>query len=264
MALRNKILCCLLTIFILGASVFSSIAAENPSFSWYCKRTKDHTQPTLPTEFLFIQEENAYYVDTQHSNPNAEEKVIYLTFDAGYENGNVAKILDILNKNHVPAAFFILTHLVDQYPDLVQRMAEEGHLICNHTSKHKDMSKMANEEDFKNEIEALEIFYRQKTGKEIAKFFRPPEGKFNRQTLKNATALGYTTIFWSFAYADWDNKNQMAPSAAKKKILDHIHNGEILLLHPTSSTNVAILDDVIQTLKADGYRFASLNELSKA
>ena len=116
--------------------------------------------------------------------------------------------------------------------------------------------------DFRAELERLENVYREITGRELSKYFRPPEGRFNRQTLEWASEFGYKTVFWSFAYADWDNGKQMNESAAKKKILDNIHNGAVILLHPTSSTNAAILGDVIDELKSQGYTFGTLDDLT--
>ena len=243
-------LLCLILIFTLFTSIIAS-AKEN---SWYCIRTPDHKRPPLPSEFNYIKDYNGYYI-------GEDEKVVYLTFDAGYENGNVERTLDILKAQDVPGAFFVLSNLINQNPDLIIRMADEGHLICNHTSKHPDMTKMATIGEFKSEIDALEKLCIDITGKEVAKYFRPPEGKFNEQTLQFANELGYKTIFWSFAYADWDNNNQMSEAKAKEKILSNIHNGAIILLHPTSETNTRILEDVITELKAQGYRFGSLDEL---
>ena len=245
---------CLILICVSSLSVISSAATGNKSLSWYCIRTKDHSRAPLPNEFQFISEYDGYYI-------GKDEKVVYLTFDAGYENGNVAKTLDILRENSVPGAFFVLSNLIDKNPELIKRMADEGHLVCNHTSKHPDMSKISSEDDFKRELSALEELCYERTGVRVSKYFRPPEGKFSRETLSLAKQLGYKTIFWSFAYADWDNNNQMSESAAKDKILSNIHNGAIILLHPTSETNAKILDDVIKELKNQGYRFGSLDEL---
>ena len=248
---------------VVCALIFSPLsltaAASNPNgYSWYCKRTSDHSQPPLPTEFGFITNANGYYL-----GDDPDEKVIYLTFDAGYENGNVAKIVDILNQNEVTGAFFILSNLINTDPMLVQKMADSGHTVCNHTSKHKDMSKVGDYDSFKNELTALEDLYREKIGGEVAKYFRPPEGRFSEETLLYAKRMGYKTIFWSFAYADWDNGNQMSESAAIEKIMKNIHNGAVVLLHPTSDTNAAILDRVIKKLKDMGYRFGTLDELTR-
>lgn len=227
---------------------------------WYAKRTSDHTQPPLDANLRVIEKYNAYYVDKTKSASDSE-KVLYLTFDAGYENGNIAKILDTLKKHNAHAAFFILEHLITKETELVRRMAEEGHIVANHTRKHRDMSQFTDFEEFSKELSGLEEVYRQYIGREMAKYYRPPEGRFSELNLKFADDLGYKTVFWSFAYADWDNSKQPDPQAAIDKILKHTHNGAIILLHPTSATNAAILDRLLTEWKAQGYRFGSLDEL---
>jgi peptidoglycan-N-acetylmuramic acid deacetylase len=212
---------------------------------------------------LFIENYGGYYVDKRYDENNSD-KVIYLTFDAGYENGNVSKILDVLKKENVSAAFFVLDNLIIRNKDLIIRMADEGHLVCNHTSKHLDVTKCTTIDEFRSELKLLENNYELATGRQMPKYFRPPEGKFSQKSMEYASELGYKTIFWSFAYADWDNSSQMSHDAAKEKIMSNIHNGEIMLLHPTSATNAAILGDVICELKALGYRFGTLDELINA
>ena len=145
--------------------------------------------------------------------------------------------------------------------DLIQKMLDNGHTIANHTLRHKDMSKMNSKEEFKSELESLEALYQREYGTEMVKIYRPPEGKFSEENLKWAQELGYKTVMWSFAYADWDNGRQMSTEKAKRKILDNIHNGEIMLLHPTSSTNAEIIKDLIVELKNQGFRFATVEEL---
>lgn len=236
-------------------------AARDTAFSWYCVRNKDHKQPIADANMRFIEQYNGYYIDHKHHD-QSDEKVVYLTFDAGYENGNIEKILDILKQEQVTGAFFILGNLIERNPDLVKRMGTEGHIVANHTNHHKDMTTLDQPEAFQKELDSLNDLYRNVIGQDLAKYYRPPEGKFDERSMVYANQLGYKTIFWSLAYADWDNANQPSPESAKKKILDNIHNGAIILLHPTSSTNVCILSEVIQTLKHDGYRFGTLDELT--
>ena len=235
--------------------------AERASYNWYCKHVKDHVQPTVGADVAFAEELDAYFIDHRHTDHQAEDKVVYLTFDAGYENGNVRRVLDVLKAEEVTGAFFILGGLVKHYPDLVQRMADEGHLVCNHTLRHKDMSQM-NDEDFLKELKDLETLYAQTVGGQMASYYRPPEGRFSRENLTCAQQNGYKTVFWSFAYPDWDNDKQLSHDRAKQIIMENIHNGEVMLLHPTSSTNASILGEVIRELKAEGYRFGSLDELT--
>ena len=249
-------LCISLTFF-----VTVSASSECKIYNWYCVRRSGNVQPSCEKNMEFIENYNAYYIDKNHGD-NSSDKVVYLTFDAGYENGNVAKILDAMKQENVTGAFFILSHLVESNTDLVRRMADEGHLVCNHTSRHRDMTKYHSKEEFTAELKALESIYTEKTGKRMSPYYRAPEGKFTEENLKFASELGDKTVFWSFAYADWDNEHQMSHSAARKKILDNIHNGAVLLLHPTSATNAAILGDVIRTLKGMGYRFGTLDELT--
>ena len=187
---------------------------------------------------------------------------MYLTFDAGYETGNVAKILDAMKEEGVTGTFFVLGNLIEKNGDLIKRMAEEGHTVANHTFSHKNMTKVDSYEDFCAELQRLEIAYKSLTGEDMPKYYRPPEGVFDERTMKFAKDAGYKTIFWSFAYADWDNNKQMSPERAKAKIMENIHNGAVILLHPTSATNAEIIGDVIRELKQEGYRFGSMEELT--
>lgn len=253
---------CFVCVLLSFCSFSSSCYARNSgSYSWYCVHVKNHLQPHVGSDIAFAETFGGYYIDHCHASPEAEEKVIYLTFDAGYENGNVAKILDVLKEEEAPAAFFILGHLIQHDTDLVKRMAEEGHLVCNHTVSHKDMS-LLDDAAFLEELRLLESLYTEKTGYRMASYYRPPEGKFSKENLACAQKNQYKTIFWSFAYPDWDNAHQPALEKAKKIILENAHNGEVMLLHPTSDTNAAILKDVIRTLRTEGYRFGTLDELT--
>ena len=255
---KNCIFVILSMLFVMLFSI-NVCAAGDGDYSWYCVHVKNNRQPSSDPQFDFIKEYDGYYIDNNHGDDNAE-KVIYLTFDAGYENGNIEKILDVLKRQNVPSAFFVLGNLIKTEPDLVTRMFDEGHLVCNHTYSHKTMVNKSAEE-FKNELAALEKACCETIGRDLDKYYRPPEGRFDKASLNYAKEMGYKTVFWSFAYADWDNNKQMSAESAKKKILDNVHNGEVMLLHPTSATNAQILDDVIVTLKGQGYRFGTLDEL---
>ena len=255
---KRKILTAICSILVCIGSL--TVSAQEGAYGWYCKRNKEHRQPLMDAELRWVEENHGYYVDHAHNDQN-EEKVIYLTFDAGYENGNVAKILDVLKKENVQGTFFVLAHLIENDTELVCRMANEGHIVANHTASHKDITKFESKEALQAELVGLETLYREKTGREMPRYFRPPEGKFSKQSMVWLSELGYQTIFWSIAYADWDNSKQPSPEYAKAKILDHVHNGAIILLHPTSATNAAILGDVIAECRAQGYRFESLDAL---
>lgn len=248
----KKLLCICTLVFILTTTVNSN--------GWYCKHEKNGRVPDCPPEFSFINEHNGYYVNKKAAE--AGDKVIYLTFDAGYENGNVEKILDTLKEKEVCGAFFILENLIKRNPELVKRMENEGHLICNHTAHHKNMSKVTSEKEFADELTALEKCASEELGITVSKFYRPPEGEISEANAILSEKLGYTTVMWSFAYADWDNARQMSEEKAMNKILDSVHCGEIMLLHPTSETNAKILGSLIDKLKSDGYRFGSLDELT--
>ncbi len=246
---------------MLFAAMLALPASAEGAMGWYCVRNKAHKQPQLGSDLTWVEQFDGYWIDSRYGD-ETEEKVLYLTFDAGYENGNVERILNTLKEKDVPGAFFILGNLIERNPELVRRMASEGHTVCNHTYGHPDMTKMQSKEAFAEELRKLEGAYFELIGEEIARFYRPPQGTFDRQNMEWAHELGYKTIFWSFAYADWDNAKQPDPEKAKQKILDNIHNGAVLLLHPTSAVNAAIIGDVIDTLKADGWRFGTLDELT--
>ena len=236
------------------------LADTSKAFGWYAKRNKEHKLPAIDNGMDFITEYGGIYGDTTAAAKG--EKVIYLTFDAGYENGNVEKILDTLKKHNATGAFFILSNLIKRAPELVKRMAEEGHVIGNHTLSHPDMTKISDIDSFSAQLKGLEALALDTLGVKISNFYRPPEGRFSRRDLGFAHELGYKTVFWSFAYADWDNAKQPSEEAAFKIITENAHPGEIMLLHPTSATNAAVLDRVLTALEADGYRFGSLNELA--
>ena len=265
LTISKKLICLMISsvcLFTALAGIGAVKASGSTPMGWYCVRAQNHEQPRLDPPMAYIESYDGYYIDHRHTDPLAEDKVVYLTFDAGYENGNVAKILDTLKAEAVPGAFFILGNLPESEPRLVRRMAEEGHLVCNHTFTHKDMTG-SHAPQLEQELCRLETACRDLCGVEVAKFFRPPEGKFDRAMLTEAQRLGYKTIFWSFAYADWDNSNQPHPEAAIQKILGNAHNGAVILLHPTSATNAAILGQVISELKSQGYRFGTLYELTE-
>lgn len=192
---------------------------------------------------------------------NTEEQKIYLTFDAGYENGVTEKILDVLKKHEISATFFLVGNYLEQEPDLVKRMVAEGHTVGNHTYHHYDMSKISDEASFRKELEDLEALYKQVTGKEMEKYYRPPQGCYSEENLKMAQALGYHTVFWSLAYVDWINDKQPTEQDAFSKLIPRIHNGAVVLLHSTSATNGEILDALLTQWKSMGYTFGTMEEL---
>ena len=191
-----------------------------------------------------------------------EENIIYLTFDCGYENGNTPAILDALQKHQAPAAFFVVGNFLSDQPDLVKRMAAEGHIVGNHTWSHPDMSKISTQEAFSEELNRVSALYQETTSQEMVKFYRPPQGKYSTQNLQMAKDLGYQTFFWSLAYVDWYQDQQPTHEEAFKKLTGRIHPGAIVLLHNTSSTNAEILDELLTKWEEMGYSFGSLDQLA--
>ena len=192
---------------------------------------------------------------------NTTEKVIYLTFDAGYENGCTAQILDALKKHNVSATFFLVGNYLEKNPDLVRRMVAEGHTVGNHTMHHYDMSRISDPAAFQKELEDLEKLYEQTVGEPMQKYYRPPQGIYSEENLRQAKNLDYKTVFWSLAYVDWKNDDQPTAQAAFNKLLPRIHPGAVVLLHSTSKTNAAILDELLTRWEDMGYRFAPIQEL---
>lgn len=192
---------------------------------------------------------------------DGNEKVIYLTFDCGYENGNTAPILDALKKHDAPAAFFVVGHFLETAPELVRRMVEEGHTVGNHTYHHPDMSSISNLNDFGKELNDVESLFYEITGTKLSPYYRPPQGKANAENIQMAQELGYYTVFWSLAYVDWDTEKQPSRSDALGKLTSRIHSGAVVLLHNTSQTNGEILDELLTRWEELGYRFAPLSEL---
>lgn len=199
---------------------------------------------------------NAYYLG------DTSQKVIYLTFDCGYENGYTASILDTLKKHNAPAAFFVVGNMIESAPDLIRRMVAEGHIVGNHTYHHPDMSSISEQSAFQKELESLETLFQETTGQTMSKYYRPPQGKYSESNLKMAKEMGYHTFFWSLAYVDWYENKQPTHEEAFKKLLGRIHPGAIVLLHSTSKTNGEILDELLTKWEEMGYRFGSLDEIA--
>lgn len=225
--------------------------------SWFFKPNNKGLPPEEPAEVIELLKNNeGYYLG------NTKEKELYLTFDEGYENGYTNDILDILKKHNVKAAFFVVKPYLKSNPDIIKRMADEGHLVCNHSAHHPSMAKITDFEKFKKELSEVEDLYKEITGKDMPKYFRPPMGRYSELSLHYTKELGYKSIFWSLAYYDWDPKKQPNPEEGKKKLLQRTHNGSIILLHAVSKTNKNILDDLLTTWKEQGYSFKTLDQLS--
>ena len=231
----------------------STSSLSNKKIGWGIKRNDNHEQPDLGSKNKELLEKYDGI-----AMGNKEEKIVYLTFDEGYEAGYTPKLLDILKQNNVKAAFFITAHYLNTQSELVQRMIDEGHIVGNHTVNHKSMPDLS-EDEIKKEILDLHQSIYEKFDYEM-KYIRPPKGEFSERTVKISDSLGYKTVMWSFAYEDWDEKNQPSHEKAIKKIEDNFHNGEIILLHGNSKTNLEVLDEVIKKAKEEGYEFKSLDE----
>ena len=223
--------------------------------NWGLSFQQDGEPPVANASFEELKKYNAYYAE------DTKEKRIYLTFDAGFENGNTEAILDALKKHHVPATFFVVGTYIKNNPELIRRMKEEGHTVGNHTYHHPDMSQISTKESFEKELQDVEAEYQKITGEEMTKFYRPPQGKYNEDNLRMAKELGYHTFFWSLAYVDWYEDDQPTKEEAFDKLLRRIHPGAIVLLHSTSKTNAEILDELLTKWEEMGYTFGSLKQL---
>ena len=214
------------------------------------------TQPTGSLSKEELAEYDAWYLGAD------TEKVPYLTFDCGYENGNTEKILDALHKHNAKATFFVVGHFLESAPDLVKRMKEEGHMVGNHTWHHPDMDTIAEEAKFREELDLVAAKYKEITGEELNHFYRPPQGKYNLNNLAMAKKLGYQTIFWSLAYVDWNVDAQPTKEEAFSKLTGRVHPGAVVLLHNTSKTNGEILDELLTKWEEMGYHFGTLEDLT--
>ena len=243
--------------YVLGAfaaTVIPSVPASADG-NWGLSFQQEGKPPVANATADELKQYNAWYADL------SGEKVIYLTFDAGYENGNTPMILDTLKKHQVPAAFFVVGNYLETSPDLVKRMVSEGHIVANHTYHHPDMSKISDPESFAKELSSLETSYTEITGENMRKYYRPPQGKYSKANLQMAKALGYQTFFWSLAYVDWLADAQPSKEEAFDKLLGRIHPGAIVLLHNTSKTNGEILDELLAKWEEMGYTFSTLKKL---
>ena len=223
--------------------------------NWGLSFQTDGEPPIANASMEELAKFNAYYAQ------NTTEKVLYLTFDAGFENGNTPIILDALKKHNAPATFFVVGTYIESNPDLIKRMEKEGHIVGNHTYHHPDMTKLSSLSAFEKELKDVENAYNNVTGKEMTKFYRPPQGKYNENNLQMAKELGYHTFFWSLAYVDWQENNQPTKEEAFDKLLTRVHPGAIVLLHSTSKTNGEILDELLTKWEEMGYQFKSLDTI---
>ena len=260
-----RFLLLMVTAFILGSmlGVFTgriprsqktSSAAQ--STGWGLSFQEEGKRPAGNASIDDLKQYNAYYAS------DTDQKIIYLTFDAGYENGNTPAILDALKKHQAPAVFFVVGNFIKDNPDLIRRILAEGHIIGNHTMTHPDLPQISSMDAFQKELQDVEELYTSLTGEAMTKFYRPPRGIYSTENLSMAKELGYSTFFWSLAYVDWIQDQQPSREEAFQKLLTRIHPGAIVLLHNTSSTNAEILDELLTKWEEMGYEFHSLKELT--
>lgn len=231
-------------------------ALSNSKAGWGLKTNNEHQQPEIPTSInSLLKKYKAYWIG------NPEDKIVYLTFDEGYENGYTPKILDILKSNDVKAAFFVTGHYVKTQPDLVKRMVDEGHIVGNHTDSHPSMPDISDEQ-IKQELQIVENEYQNITGIKGMTYLRPPKGEYSERTLALTSEMGYNSIFWSIALVDWVPMPN-GSDQAYQGVMDKLHNGAVILLHAISKDDTEALDKIIKDVKAQGYTFKTLDDLVK-
>lgn len=256
-----------------GARTMTEAVAAAADGNWGLSFQQDGEPPVGNATAEYLKQFHAWYIGSQASaatvkngktkdeDKENEGKNIWLTFDAGYENGCTPAILDVLKEEKVPAAFFLVGNYITENPQLVKRMVKEGHTVGNHTMHHPDMSAIAEQDDFSKELSQLEDTYQQVTGEKMKKYYRPPQGKYSEGNLRMADEMGYTTVFWSLAYVDWLEDSQPSREEALTVLNKRIHPGAIVLLHSTSKTNCQILQELIRGWKKEGYVFRGVDEL---
>lgn len=238
-----------------AASVTPAVINAAAEGNWGLSFQQEGEPPVANATHEELARFDAWYAE------DTQEKILYLTFDCGYENGNTPAILAALKKHKVPATFFAVGNFLKDNPELVKQMLEEGHTVGNHTYHHPDMSQISDLASFKKELEDVEILFKEITGQDISRYYRPPQGKYSESNLQMAKELGYKTFFWSLAYVDWNTDSQPTKEEAFQKLLGRIHPGAIVLLHNTSSTNGAILDELLTKWEEMGYHFGRLEDL---
>lgn len=243
---------------ILSFSLFmiflSSFAVTSKAAGWGFRKNNQHTTPEIGKYSKMIEGTSSYFVG------DTTKKEVILTFDAGYDNGELTKILDTLKEKDVKASFFVTGDFVKRFPELTIRMTNEGHVVCNHSYSHRKIQTMTKEQ-LKADLSKLEEEYYELTNQSMIKYFRPPEGQFDRQSLINLQDLGYKTVFWSVAYRDWDLNSQTGCEVATKNVVDNLHPGAIILLHSVSKANSESLGNIIDEIRKNDYGFTTVKSL---
>ena len=234
------------------AEIYSQLS--NDKIAWGLKKVKGE-KPEVPESITkTLDEFDGVYLSKSGG------KTLYLTFDEGYENGYSGQILDVLKKTQTPAAFFITGDYLENEAELVKRMVDEGHIVGNHTQNHPSMPEVPDVTTLAKEITDLDDQFFALTGQHM-RYLRPPKGEFSEKTLAVSKDLGYKSVFWSFAYADWEKDKVNGAQYAYDHVMPYLHDGAILLLHAVSKDNADALEQIIIDAKAAGYTFKSLDEL---
>jgi peptidoglycan-N-acetylmuramic acid deacetylase len=250
-----------LVVFLMVLVSFLQLSSEvsaqwDKPYHFGFKKSKEGRLPSIAQEGFMgiIQKHEAIFLG------DVEKKELYLTFDNGYENGYTAQFLNVLKDKKVPAAFFVTGHYVKDQPDLVKRMADEGHIIGNHSWSHPDMSSIS-EGRIKEELEKVSVEISKLTPQKEVRYLRPPRGIFSNQMLSVSRKMGYTSVFWSIAYKDWDTKQQHGWNYAYDHVMAQLHPGAVILLHSVSQDNAEAMGKIIDDARGQGYEFKSLDQL---
>ena len=237
---------------VTAVGIFSGSAL--PTGSWGLSFRQEGAPPIGNAGIDQLKRYDAAYIGS------TSEKVLYLTFDEGYENGHTTQILDTLAEKKVPAAFFVTGDYFNRSNDLVARMISEGHIVGNHTYYHHNLAKLSDPDKIAQELSLLQDKFREQFGCGM-KYMRPPEGEYSERVLAVSADMGYKTVFWSFAYKDWLADDVRGADYAVSQVVPYFHNGAILLLHAVSADNAAALGRIIDSAREQGYEFASLDSL---
>lgn len=247
----------LAAMLLVAAPAYSEAAAQAAPFHYGFKKSKNHELPSIDQEGFrdIVEKHGAVFLG------DTTKKELYLTFDNGYENGYTVKVLDVLKEKKVPAAFFVTGHYIKDQPELLKRMAQEGHLIGNHSWSHPDMTTVPDEK-LRSELEQVKEQVAAVAGQQEMHYLRPPRGIFDERTLRISKELGYTNVFWSIAYKDWDRNTHRGWRYAYDQVMNQLHPGAVILLHSVSKDNAEALGAIIDEARKQGYEFKSLNELT--
>lgn len=237
--------------FMTPSSIY---AYGDRSYGWGYEKSQNHEPPDPGFYKDLLQKYGGYHIDP------TDDKVVYLTFDNGYEQGYTDEILDVLKEKEVPATFFVTGHYIKSAGELVQRMVQEGHIVGNHSWSHPDFSKMSKKR-IENELRKVEQAVANITDQDSMKYLRPPRGTFSERSLAATEELGYINMFWSLAFVDWHTKGQKGWKYAYESVMKQVHPGAVMLLHTVSEDNAKALERIIEDLQKQGYTFKSLDDL---